>query len=54
MINNMTIPEKIMDAVLGTKEWFAKSKERFEAYNDDHDCHLSPDDGCSHPSHPQI
>lgn len=20
----------------------------------DHDCHLSPDDGCNHPSHEQI
>lgn len=21
---------------------------------DDHDCHLSPDDGCDHPSHPNV
>jgi hypothetical protein len=26
----MTYTDKIMEAIMGTKEWFARSKERFE------------------------
>ncbi len=28
--------------------------EELEEELDDHDCHLSPNDGCDHPSHKQI
>jgi hypothetical protein len=36
----------LLDAVI--------SSDNEEDDNDDHDCHLSPEDGCEHPSHYQL
>lgn len=31
------ITERIMEAIVGSKEWFAKSKERFEETREHHE-----------------